>query len=63
MKYFGELPIQDLTIKKLPEKIREYLGLKNLLAFPESEECSPVPSNLEDFVSMGNYPPYLFDTI
>lgn len=46
----------------LPEKITAEIG-KKLLAFPESGERKPVPTNLEGFILRGNYPPYLFDAL
>jgi hypothetical protein len=47
----------------LAEKIKNEHGLDNLYAFPEKEEGSPEPSDLEGFVLRGTIPSYLFDAI
>ena len=47
----------------LTEKIKNEHGLDNLYAFPEKEEGSPEPSDLEGFVLRGTIPSYLFDAI
>ncbi|TRZ95990.1 MAG: hypothetical protein D4R82_01270 [Dehalococcoidia bacterium] len=55
-------PYDSSTIIKLPEWMEAELGLRELLAFPESGGA-PAPSNLEGFILRGPYPPYLFDAI
>jgi hypothetical protein len=55
-------PYRTSTIGQLPERIEAELGLRKLLAFPESDG-DPQPSDLEGFVLRGSYPPYLFDAI
>jgi len=50
------------TLKELPEKIKDELGCKELLAFPEDGEVAE-PSDLENFILRGNYPPYLLDAL
>jgi len=47
----------------LTEKIKNEHGLDNLYAFPEKEDGSPKPSDLEGFVLRGAIPSYLFDAI
>jgi len=54
---------QTSTLDELPERIKAELGYRELLAYKEAEPGKAVPSNLEDFIMRGNYPPLLFDAL
>jgi hypothetical protein len=51
------------TLEKMPDKIKEEIGSKDLFAYPEDSTGPPVPSDLEGFVLRGNYPPFLLDAL
>lgn len=50
-------------LEKLENTLKSEIGCEKLLAFPEKGEGQAQPSNFEDFVLRGNYPPYLFDSL
>jgi len=50
-------------LEELESKLKSEIGCKELLAFPEKGGDQPEPSNLENVILRGNYPPYLFDAL
>jgi len=51
------------TLNELPEILKAEHGIEKLYAYPEEGNGKAKPSNLNDFILRGNFPPYLFDIL
>ena len=50
-------------LNELPEILKAEHGIEKLYAYPEEGNGKAKPSNLNDFILRGNFPPYLFDIL
>jgi len=50
-------------LNELPEMLKAEHGIEKLYAYPEEGNGKAKPSNLNDLILRGNFPPYLFDIL
>jgi len=50
-------------LNELPEILKAEHGIEKLYAYPKDGNGKAKPSNLNDFILRGNFPPYLFDIL
>lgn len=50
-------------LNELPEMLKAEHGIEKLYAYPEEGNRKAKPSNLNDLILRGNFPPYLFDIL